>query len=366
MRNLSFFAALSIFLVSPGCGSDTADNHPDASQQLDASEQTTDDAAVPLPDADPLVTCDDLDEVIDLSAQVAANAQTDRGRYPIVLAHGFFGFDEVGPLEYFNGAEQALRDGGFAAYVTAVEPIASSLETRGPELGRQIACISMLSGSPKVNLVGHSQGGLDARVVASHTAFSQFVASVTTVATPHRGTIVADAALGLLPDGEVSEALLDAIADFWGYVTGAPEDDAAVQVSLEQLSEFHSTEFNLATPDNENLEYFSWTGRTVRNVVWFDYGGDECDDAVLPNPTTRDVVDAELYPTHEFLNLLRGRNDGLVTLESTKWGIFMGCIPADHADQIGLLSFPETNPLSGYNHKDFFTQVAYDLEIRGY
>lgn len=366
MRNLTaLFILLPCFAVG-ACGSDSPEDAPDANLTSDAAPDTPTDAGMPSSDAGQQVSCDDLEDVLELSAQIAANDQADRGRYPIVLAHGFFGFDEVGPLEYFGGADDALREAGFAAYVTVVEPIASSLETRGPELGRQIACIATLSGVDKVNLVGHSQGGLDTRVVATHPEFSRYVASVTTVATPHRGTVVADAALGLLPDSEVSDALLDAIADFWGYVTGAPEDDAAVQASLEQLSEFHSTDFNLATPDNENLEYFSWGGRTVRNLVWFDYGGDECDDAVLKNPSTRDVVDTELYLTHEFLNLLRGRNDGLVTLESTKWGTFMGCIPADHADQIGLLSFPETNPLSGYNHKAFFEQIAYDLEIRGY
>lgn len=317
------------------------------------------------PDAEPVIECDDLETSIGLSEQVAANAGATRGRYPLVLAHGFFGFDEVGPLGYFNGAEEALREAGFAAYVTAVEPIASSVDTRGPQLGREIACIAMLAGVDKINLVGHSQGGLDSRVVAADPRYARWVASVTTVSTPHRGTLVADAALGLLPDSEVSDDLLDAIADFWGYLVGAPDEDAAVQASLEQLSATHSSDFNLAVLDNPQVRYFSWAGRTVRNAVWFDYGGEECDDAAYENPDARDVVDLELSLTHEFLNALSGRNDGLVTLASAKWGTFLGCMPADHADEIGLLSWPETNPFSGYNHKEFFIQVADELENRG-
>ena len=354
--------ALASLLVACGGAGTTAD--PDAS--ADAPVVVTVDAAPTPPDALPEPVCDDLDEVIGLADQIAANNASFRGRYPIVLAHGFFGFDQVGPLSYFNGAEEALREAGFGAYVTAVEPIASSAETRGPQLGNQIACIATLSGAGKVNLVGHSQGGLDARVVAADPRYAPYVASVTTVSTPHRGTLVADAALGLVPDGEVSDTLLDAIADFWGYLVGAPDNDAAVRASLEQLSVTHNPDFTLAFPDNPAIPYYSWAGRTVLTIVSFDYGGTECDDAQFENPDARDIVDAELSLTYEFLNIMSGRNDGLVTLASAKWGTFMGCIPADHADEIGLLSFPDTNPFSGYNHKEFFVQVADDLETRGH
>lgn len=335
----------------------------DAGAGSDGSATLPGDAAA---DAAQALFCDDLDGIIDLSVQIAANAGAARGRYPLVLAHGFFGFDKVGPLEYFNGAEADLRAAGFAVYVTAVEPVASSVDTRGPELGRQIACIATRSGVDQVNLVGHSQGGLDARVVAADPRFSRYIATVSTVSTPHRGTLIADAALGLTPDLEVSDALLDAVAEFWGYAVGAPEDDAQVRASLEQLSETGSPAFNAAVPDNPNVAYFSWAGRSVRNVLWLDYGGTECDEAVFDNPDARDIIDAELYLAHEFLEAFSGRNDGLVTLASAKWGMFMGCTAADHADEIGLLSFPDTNPFSGYNHKEFFVGVAAELEARGY
>ena len=365
LRKYDLLTLLVVGTLCVACGStDTAPGTTDAGATADAA--MTVDATPALPDAFPEPDCSDLEEVIGLSDQIAANAGATRGRYPLVLAHGFFGFDEVGPLGYFNGAEDALRDAGFAAYVTAVEPIASSVETRGPELGREIACIAQMAGVDKVNLVGHSQGGLDSRVVAAHPYFSQYVASVTTVSTPHRGTLIADAALGLLPDGEVSEALLDAIADFWGYLVGAPDTDADVQASLIQLSATHSSDFNLAFPDNPNIRYYSWSGRTVLTVLSFDYGGDECDGGAFENPDARDLVDIELSLTYEFLDLFSGRNDGLVTIASSKWGTFMGWIATDHADQIGLLSFPTTNPFSGYNHEEFFVQVADDLENRGH
>src|SRR6185295_1663942 len=73
-------------------------------------------------------------------------------------------------------------------------------EVRAQAIAKQIDTILARTGKAKVNLVGHSQGGLDARILASPNGlkYGDRIASVTTVATPHRGTKVADAALGLL------------------------------------------------------------------------------------------------------------------------------------------------------------------------
>ena len=330
----------------------------------DPGDRGNDPAAPTEPDELRQLDCSDLDEVIGLSEQIAANAGVTRGEYPIVLAHGFFGFDRVGPVEYWNEADQALRDQGFAAYITAVEPIASSVDVRGPELARQIACIARMSGVDAVNLVGHSQGGLDARVVAADPIFSRFVASVTTVATPHRGTLIADAALGLIPD--LAGDVLDSIAGFWATLAGAPDGGSAdLDAALELLSEAHSPAFNSAHPDNAAIPYFSWAGRSVGHVLSWDYADEDCAGGVHANPQVRDVVDPELFVTYELLSWLSGHNDGLVTVNSSRWGTFMGCIPADHADEIGLFQLTLTDPISGFNHREFLVDVASELADRG-
>ncbi|MGH9025361.1 MAG: hypothetical protein ACRDWD_04490, partial [Acidimicrobiia bacterium] len=40
----------------------------------------------------------------------------DRRQEPIVLMHGFMGFRELGPVEYFMGVQQALGLDGFSVY----------------------------------------------------------------------------------------------------------------------------------------------------------------------------------------------------------------------------------------------------------
>ena len=50
--------------------------------------------------------------------------------YPIVLAHGFSGFHNIGPLTYFYGVQDALSKDGHEVFVTTVDPYNSS-EVRG-------------------------------------------------------------------------------------------------------------------------------------------------------------------------------------------------------------------------------------------
>ena len=48
------------------------------------------------------------------SAQAAGYTET---KYPIVLVHGLFGFDNIGPVDYWYGIPSALRSDGAKVYV---------------------------------------------------------------------------------------------------------------------------------------------------------------------------------------------------------------------------------------------------------
>ena len=89
---------------------------------------------------------------------------------PIVLAHGLFGFDRigVGPVtvaNYFRSLPRYLEAAGNRVLVSQVPPIAG-IERRSRVLGRRIA--EAFGGEP-VHLIGHSMGGLDARVLLART-----------------------------------------------------------------------------------------------------------------------------------------------------------------------------------------------------
>eukprot|EP01030_Chromulinospumella_sphaerica_P022772 gene22772-22767_t len=120
------------------------------------------------------------------AAQAAGYTQT---KYPIVLVHGLFGFDNIGPVEYFYGIPSALRADGAQVYVVQVAA-ANSTEVRGEQLLTQVRQILAATGAAKVNLMGHSHGGPTARYVAS--VRPDLVASVTSIGGVNKGSAVAD------------------------------------------------------------------------------------------------------------------------------------------------------------------------------
>jgi len=117
----------------------------------------------------------------------SAYAQT---KYPIVLVHGLTGTSKYfGLLDYWWQIPGDLRANGATVYVANVAAFNSN-EQSGEELLKQIGSVLAATGAAKVNLIGHSQGGTTSRYAAA--VKPQWVASVTTIGTPHAGTVVAD------------------------------------------------------------------------------------------------------------------------------------------------------------------------------
>lgn len=121
----------------------------------------------------------------------------------VLLVPGFFGFQALAGLPYFFGVRELLRDAlgelGVPARVHALDTLpTASLESRALHLGERIADRVGSDGSA-IHLVGHSTGGLDARVLLSPDAghpelgaIRSRVRSLVSVATPHYGTPLAD------------------------------------------------------------------------------------------------------------------------------------------------------------------------------
>ena len=107
---------------------------------------------------------------------------------------------------FYKVAGHLAEEGETLVFTPAVDPFNNSM-VRGEMLIAHVERILAETGHAKVNLIGHSQGGLDARVVAHERP--DLVAAVLTVATPHQGTPIADDVLGLT--GPVTEGILDAL-----------------------------------------------------------------------------------------------------------------------------------------------------------
>ncbi|MBX3230756.1 MAG: alpha/beta fold hydrolase [Labilithrix sp.] len=278
------------------------------------------------------------------TTESAATAPDPSGApYPIVLLHGMAGFGklEVGPIEvtYFKGVVEELAKNGEAVYVTLAPPYDTS-EVRARAIAEQIDRILARTGKRKVNLIGHSQGGLDARVLASPNGlgYGDRVASITTISTPHRGSKFADTILDLvdrIPPGVV-DPVLDGALELLQITAYELKTDAHIRAQGTMLTErYMKGVFNPTYVDDPRVAYKSYAGRTNMRTGILD-----CGNATYANEPW-DVLPAQPMLAPLALFLEEGAklkvNDGLVTVDSARWGTFEECVAADHLQEVGQL-----------------------------
>jgi triacylglycerol lipase len=195
-------------------------------------------------------------------------------RYPIVLAHGMFGFDSLAGVEYWYRIPQELERSGADVHVTQVAALESTA-ARGEQLARQVEEILATTGADKVNLIGHSHGGPTIRYVAS--VYPHYVASATSVGGVNQGSKVADVVKGITEDSDLAASTVETLGNALGDLIDLLSDggyDQDVQASLSDLTSDALDEFNQRYPEGvpatrcgegnryagNGVQYFSWSG----------------------------------------------------------------------------------------------------------
>lgn len=280
-----------------------------------------------------------------LCAVLPATAGTySQTKYPIVLVHGLFGFDNIGPVEYFYGIPSALRADGARVYVVQVAA-ANSTEVRGEQLLTQVKQILAATGAAKVNLMGHSHGGPTARYVAS--VRPDLVASVTSIGGVNKGSAVADVILGIAPPGSLSNSVLvsvtNGLASVINFLSGGSGLTQNTLAAAQSLSTAGTAKFNAAHPEGLPTSACGEGAYTARGVAYYSWSGGKTYTNVL------DVVDPALTLTG--LAFGGAKNDGLVASCSSHLGMVIrddyGMNHLDEVNQtIGLVNLFETNPVT--------------------
>ena len=302
------------------------------------------------------------------ASSAGAGGSADKGPpYPFVLAHGFFGFQTFAGLDfetYYFHVKDHLAAQGEIVDTPAVDPFNDS-DYRGQQLLVAVQDFLAATGASKVNIIGHSQGGLDARVVANLRP--DLVASVVTVSTPHQGSPVGDIAMKLLADPN-AQAIIDALAQLLG---GPLYDTVGHATSLTKALELFSqpgiTAFNLEHPDSPGVFYASVAGRSALHGHGSDCDGDVVVPFIPSWNTTLDPLNALFAVTELPLagttNLI---NDGLVRARDARWGEYWGCLPADHVDEVGQILGQGPGLGNSWKYLDFYTQIIAYMRSRGY
>lgn len=270
-------------------------------------------------------------------------------RYPIVLVHGLFGFDNIGPVEYWYGIPGALRHDGARVYVAQVSA-SNSTEVRGEQLLTQVKQILAATGAAKVNLIGHSHGGPTARYVAS--VRPDLVASVTSVGGVNKGSKVADILIGIAPDGSLSNAVLASITNglsqLISFLSGSPNLPQNANAANVSLSTAGSLKFNAAHPEGIPTTACGEGAYQVNGVRYFSWSG------AKPYTNVLDIVDPALALTS--LAFGSAKNDGLVASCSSHLGrVIRDDYGMNHLDEvnqtIGLVNIFETSPVTLYRQQ---------------
>jgi triacylglycerol lipase len=198
----------------------------------------------------------------------------------VVLIHGLFGFRRLLWIEYFQGVHQLYEEMGLRVVVPSL-PWAGSIRQRTDSLAKQ------LKDEPgPLHLVAHSMGGLDARRWISCLDGGARVASLTTLATPHRGSAAANYVCRTYSLFRLSHGVHD--------------------LTTETVKQF-----NLGNPNHPNVIYRSYAAtRPVEEQPWLvrHYG--------------------------RIIQRVEGDNDSQVSIRSAIWGEHVVTLPCDHFELI--------------------------------
>ena len=258
-------------------------------------------------------------------------------RHPVVLMHGFgigASFRRGGHL---HDEAMYLRSRGVCAIAPNVSPY-NTVKARCEMWENRLSHVLNDTNANQLSLIAHSMGGLDARYLISKMGWHDTVEALVTVATPHRGSSVASL---ILEQPESVRTWLADMADWLG--THILEDGSAnVRQALRELTpEYVENTFNEGVPDHPDVQYWSYGCQAGRG--------------------TEIPIDPIFRYLNNYLFEKEGVNDGIVSVQSARWGDYLGTVDADHARQVGIRS----TLAADFDANAFYAAIAQKLADEG-
>ncbi len=259
-------------------------------------------------------------------------------KYPIVLVHGI-GFRTTVFLSYWGRIPKALKSKG-AKVFCCNQDAWGTIEENAVVVKQTILNILSKTGYEKVNIIAHSKGGLDSRYMISALQMDEYIASLTTISSPHHGSKTMDFVcmfpkfllkfIGLFVNS-FFKLLGDKKPDFYN--------------TCKEVTTKHCKEFNEKIINSDKVYYQSYA-------------------SIMKN-SFNDIL---LLFTHFIVKLFDGENDGLVSVDSAKWGTFRGVIKGtdkkgiSHAEIIDLVRTDYYN----INIRKIYVLIVNDLKKKGF
>ena len=125
--------------------------------------------------------------------------QICKTKYPILMVHGVF-FRDFRYFNYWGRIPAELEKNGAIIHYGNHQSAAAVMDS-AKELTERVKEIVEKTGCEKVNIIAHSKGGLDSKTAVALLGLGPYVASITSINTPHQGCEFAEYLLNKAPDG---------------------------------------------------------------------------------------------------------------------------------------------------------------------
>ncbi|MBQ9069961.1 MAG: hypothetical protein IJY23_01260 [Clostridia bacterium] len=255
-------------------------------------------------------------------------------KYPVILVHGLM-IRHTKRFKSFGKIENVLDNEGHNVYVSTHDGF-GSIENNAEQLKEYVLKVLDETGAEKVNLIGHSKGGLDSKYLITHLGMEDKIASLTTLSTPHKGSIIASS-IWKLPLW-LKKIIAFFINTFY-RILGDKHPDA--MRACDQLRSVDESEETLGFSEKVYCQSYSTTLERGR----------DCFLMALPH---------KIYKHFENVD-----NDGLVSRESAKFGNYRGeCldISVSHAQIVDFASRKSQKE----KIYDFYKKLCRELEEMGF
>jgi triacylglycerol lipase len=266
------------------------------------------------------------------------NEKTASGpEYPVILVHGA-GVRDDGFFNYWGRIPAFLEKNGARIFYSN-QNAWDSVENNAAALKKRVSEVLSETGASRVNLIAHSKGGLEARYMITGLGMHRFVASLTTISTPHYGVKTMEITHKM---PSFLYRIISAIVDFFFILGGDKKPDFFT--GSRQLSRSYCMAFNDKYGDCPGIYYQSYAAK-MRNSF----------------------SDLMFFFTHIIIKLIEGENDGLCPVYSAKWGDFKGVITGkklrgvSHSDVVDMWRMN----LSGFDIREIYLKIIRDLESEG-
>lgn len=278
-------------------------------------------------------------------------------KYPVILVHGVALGDSTLGFNYFGRIPNYLRSRG--AKVEGGEQDAWSTGAENAlQLKNKIAAVRSKYNVTKVNIIAHSKGGIDTRYMFKlYPETLSWVASFTCIASPMRGSILAEVILGAIPSW--AQPFVANIVNVIGMIIQG-DDSPDTLAAANQLRRSVMADFNASVNSVDSLA----SGRS--GIYTQSYA------ARIKGV----VLDLALQATGVCMSLSQAGespNDGAVWVESAKYANYKGeqsgawwCGGVTHFGIVdrGILLLPGFTP--GFDAREFHVNIVKDLKSRGY